>query len=382
MKDLRVSTKRVGNKTEIDNVFINEEPIKVTKRFMKSWQMRFKLSDNVFKIFTPAEVFERISKVYPNDKIRYSIERVTKANGEKAGPRAMAVSNPNNPLIKINELTELLSKHQSDFQKNGEAVFPSYNDGFIRSRHVPRHAEKIEICGDMHENRYIIDTPVDGFGKPQAYIGLLREVCSNGAIAFSPAFRSEITIGKKNDSIVFAIERILQTFNSEEGYSDLHKRFESAGQSWASVHEAMRLHKSIVRAYQRGGLKPSMGKLVIGSSNGAGENVEYGGTEIMSRFQKLTGNLNNLYGLANIDSLSEKKQKTLPAGCRVYDLINFASEVATHHAVPSSAKSLQGYIGTMVSNEYDLEGTVEQYSDYRDFFIGDSKTADTLASLS
>ena len=39
-----------------------------------------------------------------------------------------------------------------------------------------------------------------------------------------------------------------------------------------------------------------------------------------------------LYGLANLDTLSPKRQRTLPVDCKVYDLLNFATEIATHHA--------------------------------------------------
>ena len=42
---------------------------------------------------------------------------------------------------------------------------------------------------------------------------------------------------------------------------------------------------------------------------------------------------------------------------------------------------MQAYIGDLISGEYDLEGTVDQFSDWRDFFIGNGATAETLADL-
>ncbi|MEZ4236145.1 MAG: hypothetical protein R3F59_08280 [Myxococcota bacterium] len=59
----------------------------------------------------------------------------------------------------------------------------------------------------------------------------------------------------------------------------------------------------------------------------------------------------------------------LPAKCRVYDLINFASEVATHHALPEAAWQLQGWLGRLISDEYDLEGTAEGSADFDAFFL-------------
>ncbi len=95
----------------------------------------------------------------------------------------------------------------------------------------------------------------------------------------------------------------------------------------------------------------------------------------------MTGDLTQIYGLTNLDALSSKRQRTLPAACKVYDLLNFASEVATHHASTQGNRTLQAYIGDLISGEFDLEGTVEQFSDWRDFFIGNDATTTTLTEL-
>ena len=42
---------------------------------------------------------------------------------------------------------------------------------------------------------------------------------------------------------------------------------------------------------------------------------------------------------------------------------------------------MQAYIGDLISGEYDLEGTVDQFSDWRDFFIGNEATAETMADM-
>ena len=382
MKDMKATTTQEGKKIKVKSIIIKDEEITPTKRFWKSWQMRFKINDNVFKYFNPAEVFNRISEVQPNDKIRYSIERIERADGTKTKPRALGVSNPSNPYIKIDSLINLLEANQTDYDvKSGNPVLPSYSDGFIRSRHVPRNNEEFDISGDLFQNRYVIDTPIDGFGRPQIFISLLRLVCANGAVAYSPTFRSEVSIGKKNDSVEFALSRMLQSFNSEEGFSALRQRFEAAGNSWASVNEAMKLQRTIIKIYNTKGFKSEVGKLILGNSSENNQRNSMETTGIMKKFQELTGNMNSIYGVANIDSLSEKKQKTLPAGCKVYDLLNFTSELASHYSIPSAAKTLQAYIGGIVSSEYDLEDTCKHYSDYKDFFIGNSSTADTLASM-
>jgi hypothetical protein len=86
----------------------------------------------------------------------------------------------------------------------------------------------------------------------------------------------------------------------------------------------------------------------------------------------MTGDVNRLYGLANIDAFSIKKQRALPVKCTVYDLLNFASELSTHYATPVGAGQLNAWIGGTLSEEYDMEGTKEKHSDFQDFMI-DSK---------
>ena len=89
---------------------------------------------------------------------------------------------------------------------------------------------------------------------------------------------------------------------------------------------------------------------------------------LMANFVAMTGDLNSIYGLANMDTLTPKRQRVLPARCRVYDLLNFASEVATHHTTAAGSHSMQAHIGTLISDEYDLEGTAADSTEFADFF--------------
>ncbi|MGY8767993.1 MAG: hypothetical protein ACKVH8_06095 [Pirellulales bacterium] len=99
----------------------------------------------------------------------------------------------------------------------------------------------------------------------------------------------------------------------------------------------------------------------------------------MNDFHRVTGRLHEIYGLSNLDALSEKRQRILPAKCRIYDLINFASEIATHYSRNESGRNLQAYIGSLISDEYDMEGTATDTTEFSDFFIEPtSPTADPL----
>jgi hypothetical protein len=84
----------------------------------------------------------------------------------------------------------------------------------------------------------------------------------------------------------------------------------------------------------------------------------------------MTGDTNKLYGLANLDSLSIKRQRTLPVRCTVYDALNFATEVATHYSVAGASRQLNAWVGTLISQEYDMEGTQQKFDDFDQFHIG------------
>lgn len=367
VKDIKVKitkglTKK--NKNVVSQVLINDEPLIPTKRFWKSLNMRFKINDTVFKYFTHEEVFNRIADVSAHSVLRYCLERV-----DGSPVKLLAVTSPSSPYIECDDLMEIISQYNSENMQ--------YSGGLVRSTHVPKIPWHTQIGGDAFVNRFIADIPIDGFGKPAMYVSLIRQVCTNGAIGFSPAFRTELNVGKKDDSIEYVLRRALESFNNEDGYTDMYQRFVDATNSWASVNEAMSLSKVLIKVYNNSDLK-GVKKITIGEDTGN----TWDDVPIMKKFSELTGNLNHTYGLSNIDALSGKKQRTLPAGCKVYDLLNFCSEVATHHSTPNGNRVLQAWLGTQISNEYDLENTVKEYADWKDFFIHNDKAIQTQSELS
>jgi hypothetical protein len=93
------------------------------------------------------------------------------------------------------------------------------------------------------------------------------------------------------------------------------------------------------------------------------------GSPVIAAFHRMTGDISQTYGLANIEALSAKRQRSLPVGCKVYDLLNFASELATHHADEQGARASQAWLGTLISGEYDLENSCDTFDEFQDFFL-------------
>jgi hypothetical protein len=365
IKDLSVQT-AVDNagKTFTRAVVLGDRELAPTNRFWNSLHLRFGFTSNIFRYFSHEEVFQRISERAPNDRFRYCVEK-----SEGGSSRLLAVSTPGSALITHDDLLDLLDKY-----KVSET---HYHEGVLTSRHAPHAGGTFDVAGDGFQHRFVIDTPVDGFGRPSVYLSLLRLICSNGAVGYTPAFRSELSVGKGEEGVVFALVRVLDGFNNEDGYAAMRQRFESAAKSWASVNEVNKLYKNLARMLNRGLIPGS----AVPTAGGDGAEEVGPGCPLLRAFHQMTGDLSHVYGLANLDTLTVKRQRTLPAACRVYDLINFASEVATHHAVEQGNRALQAYIGDLISSEYDLEGTVDQFTDWRDFFISNDATTSTLTDM-
>ena len=87
-----------------------------------------------------------------------------------------------------------------------------------------------------------------------------------------------------------------------------------------------------------------------------------------ANIRAMVGDYESRYGLASIEALSIKRQRMLQANCRVYDLINFATEIASHHAPPMAASRLQAWLGATITEEFDLENTANDVPEFVDVF--------------
>jgi len=374
-----IKIEEVGEKGIVKALSIEDRKFLPTGRFWTSLCSTYSthgLSTKVFKLFSHKEVLQRLTDVLGGDdkaRIRYTFEDKGSAPGN-----ILAVTLPSKPVISYESIAETLGRHN--------ALTIDYNNGVMRSTHTPNHMENFKIAGDGFAHQYVLETPIDGFGSPLIYLSLLRQVCSNGMIGYSRAFRSEISMGRgdnQNANVIFSLERALDSFSNEEGYSALRQRFESATQSWASIAECNRVYKVLSAMAQKGMFlqKSTEGaKLVerfavrreavigIGGTPDSSEKSE-SAVRIMRAYAGMTGDLCSIYGLTHLDALSRKKMAQLPAHCSMYDLLNFATEVATHHCAEKDGRLLQAEVGNFVSAEFDLEGSKtqgakEQFADW------------------
>lgn len=347
-----------NGKRNVSAVLLGSEALEPTERFWTSLYSRYGFSSSVFKYFDHQEVLTRISST-ESDRIRVCIER----DEVRGTNRLLAITNPSKPIVYHEDLTEILRQY------DGQNI--NYADGVFESTHLPRiGTQQFEVGGDAFTNRFVLSTPIDGFGLPNIFLSLLRHVCSNGAIGYARAFRSSLPLGNGNENVRYSIVRALDGFGNDEGFSALRQRFESAAKSWASVYEAQSLHKQLIKLYQHRQIRMSKEHLPRLTTSTIPELPGFSGANlIINALNKMTGDASSIYGIANPDALSTKRQRTLPIRCSVYDLLNFASEVATHHAVNGGARITQTWLGSLISNEYDLEGSRTSFGEFQDFFL-------------
>lgn len=342
--DLRVNrVERTENgRVTLRDLEIDGQPVRATRRFWRSFFSRFGIAENVFRYFSPSEVFNRIGELNKDDSFRFCVGHDENQDGSRKS-HLLAVTNPKRPVIRFDEIVDLLKRF------GGTDV--RYHEGLVTSTHAPRGGSReFAIGGDQFRDRFCMETPIDGYGHPRLFLSLMRLVCSNGVVGYTRAFRSDVPVGKHMDH---TISRALVSFDNGDGYAALRQRFESSQTSWASVHECIQFGAILDKLHRENHL----------ATRG-----------LLGRFRGVAGNLSELYGLANIEALSDKRQRILPSKARVYDLINFASEVASHHASTDGANRIQGFIGNLVADEFDLEGTANDAPEFDAFFLQDSES--------
>jgi len=340
-------------------VVIDDEPIVPTGRFWESLYSKFGLNRTFFKFFDYLEVFKRISDK-TGEKVRVCIEK--DASGDK---RLLAVTGLNKPVILYDDLMDIL---QAFHFREGVR----YSNGIVSSVHLPtRGSGEFSIGGDKFSNRFVMHTPVDGYGQPNIYLSLLRWVCSNGAIGFANSFKTALALGQGSDSIKFTLRRALEAFSNEEGYSMLRDRFEASMRSWASVREQQDLYRLMLRLQGDHTLQNNADKV----SRFRKEDLDHSlSNALLKAYDRTTGNPFDLYKISDPNLMGQKKQRTLSVSCKVYDLINFATELATHHVNEENSRRLQAWVGQMLSGDFDLEDSCDQFDDWREVFLCDMRS--------
>ncbi len=304
--------------------------LEVTPRFLKSLAARFHVGEAFFKYFQPDEVFERLQKVHPRTRVRLTVDK----------NRALAMSSPTKGIVHPEDLVRLLREQEG-------VTNVEYHCGVVTSTHEMDDAPWT-VGGDSFKQTFTMETPIDGLGLPSVYLSLIRQTCTNGMVGYAPAFRTTISIGKDDgDNPILPLSRAMECFSNDEGFDALRQRLETSLNSEASVYEVRMLAKAIHADLreQRDGF------------------ATHCSADVFTALTELTGDVALKYAVATEEAISRKKQSQLAMDCTIYDLINFATEVTSHHGdlLATGATKTIAWVGQCLAEVggYDLENSLD-----------------------
>ncbi len=319
-RTLPITPRRVAESVVEENgglAGIKVDGVKFTPscRFLKGLALRMKVSLSVFELFTPLEVVRRAAKLAPDLKLRVTLDQEER---EALG----LIEDKGNPIPAGNiEVIMKEDRRLQDFE---------YGDGVIAGRFDL--GETWDVPGDSKYGVHIqTEVPVDGMGVPETTLATWRQVCSNGAIAEAPLFRTKMEV-KDNSGDHF--RRLLTSFSNPQGVEMLHARLIAANETKASVDE---VHQ--VELFIRRQVRAARHQMLL--------------------YERLHGIADNpcvRYGVTDLGTIGERRRGLLPTGASVCDVMNFVSELSTHHGtLLKKPEAANGLLGAFYAKSYDLE---------------------------
>ena len=346
------NTKNLTRGTAIE---IDGDSFYPTGRFWNSFCSKVGIGTNVFNLYDHEEVLNRVV-----ERNKFSSSGNVRIIEDCASKELLAITDPTKPVVNWRSVLSLIDR------KGGYDV--RYSDGIITSMHSLSNDLDVMVGGEDHKQRIAVHTPIDGYGSPAVYLALLRQVCSNGMVAMSKAFKTSINIGKKDTStdIEFSMERMFDAFSNDEGFDALIRRLDAARASVLSVREFEHAQRFMARLTPP---KDADNPLRISPE--------------LRQFSNMAGNLHLKYGLSHLQQMTDKQMGLLETDMTVYEAINYLTEVTTHRLNPSNgthnniSMGVQGWIGSLISKPYDLENTIDPSdvkSEFRDLYFADSRS--------
>lgn len=286
-----------------------------TQRFLKGLATRMKVPLGVFELFSPIEVIERAAQRAPDMPLRLTVDREEH--------KALALVEDKGVPIPAGNI-EIIMRDDRRLQEF------RYDEGVITGRFDL--GEAWDIPGDSKYGVHVsMKVPVDGMGTPDATLATWRQICSNGAVAEAPIFKTKMEV---KDSSGEHFRRLLSSFNNPRGIEMLHDRLIAANGTKASVDEVFRV-ESMVRSQVR-----DVRHQVV----------------LCERLHDMADNPCVRYGVTDLGAIGERRRSLLPTGASVADIMNFVSELNTHHGeLLKNRNAPDRIVGDFYRGGYDLE---------------------------
>ena len=331
---MRVTPQKIADSVIEENgrfagLTVEGERYKPSQRLLKGLAQRMKVPLSVFELFTPLEVIRRAAERAPELPLRLTVDR------EQHQALAL-IEDKGVPLPAGNiEVAMREDKRLQQFD---------YHDGVITGRFDL--GEAWDVPGDSKYGVHVsTEVPVDGMGTPEATLATWRQVCSNGAVAEAPLFRTKLEV-KDNSGDHF--RRLLRSFSNPRGVEMLHERLLAANGTKASVDEVYQVEQLVRRQ-----VRDARSQMLL-----------------CERLQAVADEPCVRYGVTDLGAIGERRRGLLPTGASVADVMNFVSELNTHHGeLLKNQNSANGLLGNFYARSYDLEEMYPHAQPARPFYL-------------
>ena len=302
-----------------------------SKRFLSSLARKLKVSSNIFRYFSGEEVLTRVAERNPDMDFRVTFDN--RRN------QILGVVDANKKILP----PEIAQRIFADDPRTRSL---EYKDGIISAEMILD--ESFSIAGDSYYRlKLTLHYPVDGVNMPSIFLAVERQVCANGATALVNAFRTEIEV---NDHSGTHLSRLISSFSNESGFQVLENRLLKAQQTRASIRELMNVQNLISTQVRN----------------------RDDCTRLNERLELVAGDPCSVYEVTSLNNISAKRRGLLPVQCSVNDLINFCSELTSHHGeMLNSPEQFDAAIGRCLSQEFDLEEMYPHHDRSRPFYLED-----------
>lgn len=315
--------------------------IKPSDRFWKSLFHEYKLgtpSEQFFSYFPYDEVFNRIKDRTDSPLSAICLEYIPDSGNQFIG-HGLSRSNTQ---VRFDDVIDLLSKKNDDLKNF------TFSDGVITADYRAKDPiANFEVAGDKYDGYIQIQAPIDGLGTPTTYIGAERLVCTNGATALSPIFRSQFKVSENG---IKTLETIIDSYRNEDGFIQLKNRFANADLSYISMREAFKISKlfsTIMKDHQ---------------DNSKMHTAVW-------RFSDMLGSFAEELGISSLNQVSDKVASGIPMRPSVLSMIQLLTECSTHYLTGRDSIRVNTFVGGLISNNYDLELSKNHMGEYDDFLV-------------
>ena len=309
-----------------------------SERFITSFARKLKFSTNIFNYFSAEEVFDRVYQRNPDVAFKVTFDRLDGTilgvvdESKKILPAEIAC-NVFSSDPRIQKIQYSRGVWEAEFQLD----------------------ETFSIKNDSQYTRKIwVHYPVDGVSMPCVYLSVFRQVCSNGAVALVSSFRTDIEV---NDESGTHLSRLLRSYNNENGFMALESRLQTAQDTMASVNELLKIEN------------------LLNSQISDQSSV----SALLTRLEEMAGDPCSRYETTSLNNIAARKRALLPVGCSVIDLINFCSELTSHHEnIISRVDAFNSTLGNMLAQEFDLEEMYHNHKPAKAFHLDDMNLTDII----